>query len=87
MFQSVYQHTPAPSTGAALNTCVYFANGGSAKSISYSGIPKGDKGEFYKSGGQTDKCKGSPAVVTGSGSGCATAPAGFNLESFKYVKA
>ncbi|KAK7013992.1 membrane metallo-endopeptidase-like 1 [Favolaschia claudopus] len=77
----------ATSNGASANECVFFTNAGSAKSISFSGIPSGDKGEFYKSGGANDVCTGSPSVVTGSGSGCASAPAGFNLESFQYVKA
>ncbi|KAJ7612274.1 hypothetical protein FB45DRAFT_1037196 [Roridomyces roridus] len=40
---------------------------------------------FFRSGGSQDFCtNGPPAVTTGPGSGCATAPDGFNFQSFAY---
>ncbi|KAF8186502.1 hypothetical protein K438DRAFT_1973309 [Mycena galopus ATCC 62051] len=75
---SVIGKSPDVSAGE----CVSLTNGGSAKSISYSGVP--NHANFFKSGGQNDHCTGSPSVVTGSGSGCATGPTGFNLESFNF---
>ena len=48
-------------------------NGGSARSISYSGVP--NQILFYESGGAHDACtNGNQASA--SGSGCSTAPAG-----------
>ncbi|KAJ6465286.1 hypothetical protein C8R45DRAFT_939505 [Mycena sanguinolenta] len=53
--------------------------GGSAKSISYSGVPS--EIEFYISGGGHDACTNGASLVLGSGSGCGTAPSGVNFES------
>ncbi|KAF8912601.1 hypothetical protein CPB85DRAFT_1252503 [Mucidula mucida] len=72
----------ARSPGVTAGSCVWLTNGGSAKSISYSGVP--NHANFYKSGGTNDICTNGPSIVTGSGSGCATGPAGFNLESFNF---
>ncbi|KAJ7616053.1 hypothetical protein FB45DRAFT_873333 [Roridomyces roridus] len=55
--------------------CVFLKNGGSAKSISFSGVPH-HVNFFVESGGKHDKCTNGPAVVKESGSGCATGPAG-----------
>ncbi|KAF8956895.1 hypothetical protein BDZ97DRAFT_1849282 [Flammula alnicola] len=52
---------------------------GSTKSFSYSGVPS--EIEFYVSGGGHDSCTNGPSLVLGGGSGCATAPTGFNWES------
>ncbi len=54
--------------------CVRLTNGGSAKSISYSGVL--DHANFYESGGTHDVCSNGPTIVTSSGSGCATGPIG-----------
>ncbi|KAJ7620396.1 hypothetical protein FB45DRAFT_930119 [Roridomyces roridus] len=62
--------------------CIGLANGGSAKSISYSGVPSFV--DFYKSGGGNDFCTNGATLSFGGGSGCATAPDGFNLESYFY---
>ncbi|KAF7346981.1 Membrane metallo-endopeptidase-like 1 [Mycena venus] len=62
--------------------CIFLTQHGSAKSIGYSGVPHQIK--FWKSGGPNDKCHGNPSVVKGGGSGCATAPAGVNLESVRF---
>ncbi|KAJ6455040.1 hypothetical protein C8R45DRAFT_1111692 [Mycena sanguinolenta] len=70
------------SNGASPGQCVFFTDGGSGKSMSYSGVP--NEILFYKSGGQNDHCTGDASVVDGPGSGCANGPVGYNLESFKY---
>ncbi|KAJ7088942.1 hypothetical protein C8R44DRAFT_990975 [Mycena epipterygia] len=72
----------ANSPGVTPGECVFLTNGGSAKSISYSGVP--NHANFFKSGGTNDACTGGPTIVTGSGSGCANGPTGFNLESFNF---
>ncbi|KAJ6529784.1 hypothetical protein B0H19DRAFT_1274171 [Mycena capillaripes] len=54
-------------------------NGGSAKSIGYSGVP--NQIDFFGSGGAHDVCSNGATLVLGGGSGCGTAPAGFNFES------
>ncbi|KAJ7605693.1 hypothetical protein DFH06DRAFT_1150428 [Mycena polygramma] len=72
----------ASSPGVSAGDCVFLTNGGSAKSISYSGVP--NHANFFESGGDHDRCTNGPTIVTGSGSGCATGPAGFNLESFNF---
>ncbi|KAJ7034217.1 hypothetical protein C8F04DRAFT_1260225 [Mycena alexandri] len=59
--------------------CIFFPNGGSAKSIGYDGVSS--EILFYLSGGPNDKCTNGAAAAAGGGSGCATAPAGFNFES------
>jgi len=46
----------------------------SAKSIGYSGVPS--QAQFFESGGAHDSCTNGATIVTGGGSGCATAPAG-----------
>ncbi|THU77658.1 hypothetical protein K435DRAFT_877571 [Dendrothele bispora CBS 962.96] len=66
------------SNGASSNECIFLTNGGSAKSISYSGVPNDIS--FFISGGAHDKCTNGSSL-TRSGSGCATAPAGVNWES------
>ncbi|PPQ72394.1 hypothetical protein CVT24_002079 [Panaeolus cyanescens] len=76
----------ADCTGSLIGTsnniqgagCVFLANGGSAKSISYSGT---QSIQFFISGGQHDVCSNG-SQLTRSGSGCATAPSGVNWESF-----
>ncbi|KAJ7616456.1 hypothetical protein FB45DRAFT_872920 [Roridomyces roridus] len=72
----------ASSPGVTPGECVFLTNGGSAKSISYSGVP--NQANFFESGGLHDRCTNGPTIVTGGGSGCATAPDGFNLESFNF---
>ncbi|KAJ7237644.1 hypothetical protein C8J57DRAFT_1375014 [Mycena rebaudengoi] len=72
----------ARSPGVNPGVCVWLTNGGSAKSISYSGVPTGHNANFFESGGSYDRCTNGPTIVKGSGSGCATGPTGFNLESF-----
>ncbi|KAF7368036.1 Membrane metallo-endopeptidase-like 1 [Mycena sanguinolenta] len=72
----------ATSPGVTTNECVWLTNGGSAKSISYSGVP--NHAFFYESGGQHDVCSNGATITTGAGSGCATGPTGFNLESFSF---
>ncbi|KAJ7094896.1 hypothetical protein C8R43DRAFT_1049432 [Mycena crocata] len=72
----------ASSPGVSAGDCVFLTNGGSAKSISYSGVP--NHANFFKSGGTNDRCTNGATIVTGSGSGCATGPTGFNLESFNF---
>ncbi|KAJ7618695.1 hypothetical protein FB45DRAFT_872093 [Roridomyces roridus] len=61
-------------TNIPSNECVGLANGGSAKSISYSGVP--NVVEFFESGGAHDFCSNGATLTFGGGSGCATAPAG-----------
>ncbi|KAF7362747.1 Membrane metallo-endopeptidase-like 1 [Mycena venus] len=72
----------ARSPGVTKGQCVFLSNGGSAKSISYSGVP--NHANFFESGGKHDVCSNGPTIVTSGGSGCATGPAGFNLESFNF---
>jgi len=64
----------ATSPGVTPNECVFLTNGGSAKSISYSGVP--NHANFFESGGAHDRCTNGATIVTGAGSGCATGPAG-----------
>ncbi|KAF9471578.1 hypothetical protein BDN70DRAFT_901239 [Pholiota conissans] len=75
----------ADCTGSTTNTftgssaeCVT-AGSGSIKSFSFSGVP--NQIQFFVSGGQHDNCSNGPQLTLGGGSGCATAPAGFNWES------
>ncbi|PPQ72395.1 hypothetical protein CVT24_002080 [Panaeolus cyanescens] len=65
------------SNNAETGTCIWITNGGSARSISYSGT---QSIQFYVSGGQHDNCANG-SQLTRSGSGCATAPSGFNWQS------
>ncbi|KDR73871.1 hypothetical protein GALMADRAFT_212110 [Galerina marginata CBS 339.88] len=53
--------------------------GGSIKSIGFSGVPS--QIQFFVSGGAHDTCTNGAQLVLGGGSGCGTAPAGFNWES------
>ncbi|KXN82890.1 Membrane metallo-endopeptidase-like 1 [Leucoagaricus sp. SymC.cos] len=69
----------ARSPGVTPGICVFLTNGGSAKSISYSGVP--NHANFFESGGQHDVCTNGPTIVTGGGSGCATAPAGVQINA------
>ncbi|KJA17394.1 hypothetical protein HYPSUDRAFT_57738 [Hypholoma sublateritium FD-334 SS-4] len=52
---------------------------GSVKSISYSGVP--NEIQFFVSGGGHDSCTNGASFALGGGSGCGTAPDGFNFES------
>jgi hypothetical protein len=54
--------------------CVFLTNGGSGKSIRYSGV--NSQIQFFLSGGQHDVCTNGANLVLGGGSGCGTAPAG-----------
>ena len=54
--------------------CYYLTNGGSSKSISYSGVP--NEVSFYLSGGGHDICTNGAYLTLGGGSGCGTAPDG-----------
>ncbi|KAF7343672.1 hypothetical protein MSAN_01947000 [Mycena sanguinolenta] len=56
---------------------------GSVKSFSYAGVPHEIK--FYLSGGGHDSCTNGAYLVLGSGSGCGTAPAGYNWESVEVL--
>ncbi|KAJ7054612.1 hypothetical protein C8F01DRAFT_1088742 [Mycena amicta] len=74
----------AESTGSSPGECLYLADGGSAKSISYS-VPIPSQLQFFASGGPNDICAGVPASTTvletaSTGEGCANAPDGYNLE-------
>ncbi|KAF8899996.1 hypothetical protein CPB85DRAFT_1327022 [Mucidula mucida] len=64
----------ARNPGVTAGSCVSLISGGSAKFISYSGVP--NHADFYSSGGSHDGCTNGPTIVSGSGAGCATAPAG-----------
>ncbi|KAJ6557533.1 hypothetical protein B0H19DRAFT_1070186 [Mycena capillaripes] len=64
----------AVSNGATSGECIFLANGGSAKSISYSGVT--GQIQFFESGGAHDVCSNGATSVLGGGSGCSTAPAG-----------
>ena len=63
----------ATSSGATSGECIWLSNGGSARSISYSGVPH--QIQFFESGGAHDVCKNG-FQASASGSGCSTAPAG-----------
>ncbi|KAJ7330500.1 hypothetical protein DFH08DRAFT_815404 [Mycena albidolilacea] len=67
------------NNNAAAGQCVFFTEGGSAKSFGYSGVPH--KISFFESGGAHDRCSNGAFLTLGAGSGCGTAPAGFNVES------
>jgi hypothetical protein len=67
----------ATSDNAQTVSCIWLTNGGSARSISYSGT---NSIQFYISGGGHDQCSNG-SQLTLSGSGCATAPDGVNWES------
>ncbi|KAJ7156394.1 hypothetical protein C8R46DRAFT_1226618 [Mycena filopes] len=79
--------TGAGCTGSVISSahnvgtevCVSVPNGGSAKSISYSGVPDGIL--FFNSGGDSDNCNNQASQVFAGGSGCATAAAGVNFQS------
>jgi len=62
------------SPGVNPGICVFLANGGSAKSINYPGVP--NHVNFFASGGAHDICSNASTIITGGGSGCATAPDG-----------
>ncbi|KAJ7440996.1 hypothetical protein B0H11DRAFT_2204877 [Mycena galericulata] len=66
------------SSGVSSNECLTLGSG-SVKSMSYSGVPS--KIEFFESGGQHDACTNGAQATFGGGSGCSTAPTGFNWES------
>ncbi|KJA24778.1 hypothetical protein HYPSUDRAFT_53565 [Hypholoma sublateritium FD-334 SS-4] len=66
------------NTNVGSNVC-YTDGSNSAKSISYSGVKS--EIQFFVSGGGHDNCSNGPSLTLGGGSGCATAPAGFNWES------
>ncbi|KAF8196198.1 hypothetical protein K438DRAFT_1967920 [Mycena galopus ATCC 62051] len=75
------------SLGSMPGQCISIANGGSAKSIGFLGVP--NKISFFVSGGGHDHCtNGASLVLSGDGSdgngGCATAPSGFDFESFSW---
>ena len=59
--------------GATSGECVFLTNGGSARSISFSGVP--NQIEFFVSGGGHDICTNGFQAIA-SGSGCSTAPDG-----------
>jgi hypothetical protein len=69
----------AGCTGSVIGTanggggeCIWVINGGSARSISYSGA---NSIQFFISGGGHDQCRNG-SQLTLSGSGCSTAPDG-----------
>ncbi|KAJ7624423.1 hypothetical protein FB45DRAFT_869354 [Roridomyces roridus] len=68
----------ARSPGVTPGECVFLTNGGSAKSISYSGVTTHAK--FFESGGAHDRCTNGATITTGAGSGCANGPAGPSVE-------
>ncbi|KAF7312863.1 Membrane metallo-endopeptidase-like 1 [Mycena kentingensis (nom. inval.)] len=80
----------ADCTGALIGTspnaetvsCIFLTNGGSARSIRYSNVPH--QIQFFESGGAHDRCANG-FQATASGSGCSTAPPGFNWESVRVV--
>ena len=63
----------ATSSGATSGLCIWLTNGGSARSISFTGVPR--QIQFFESGGAHDICKNG-FQASASGSGCSTAPAG-----------
>jgi hypothetical protein len=62
----------ATSYNAGGGECIWLTNGGSARSISYSGT---NSIQFFISGGGHDICSNG-SQLTSSGSGCSTAPNG-----------
>ncbi|KAJ6540753.1 hypothetical protein B0H19DRAFT_1269294 [Mycena capillaripes] len=64
---------------AGSGQCIFFTNGGSAKSFGYSGVP--NQIPFFESGGAHDICSNGAFLMLGGGSGCGTASDGFNVES------
>ncbi|KAJ7156406.1 hypothetical protein C8R46DRAFT_1115898 [Mycena filopes] len=89
MSATVVAFAGAGCTGAQLDsgsggsgTCLT-EGGASARSWSYSGVT--NQIQFFQSGGQNDNCRGSPFTTRGAGSGCVTAPDGFNIESARIV--
>ncbi|KJA24776.1 hypothetical protein HYPSUDRAFT_38434 [Hypholoma sublateritium FD-334 SS-4] len=66
------------NTNVGSNVCLTDGSN-SAKSISYSGV--GTEIQFFISGGGHDSCTNGASLTLGGGSGCATAPTGFNWES------
>jgi hypothetical protein len=62
------------STPAGAGVCAFLTNGGSGKSIGYSGVPNSIG--FYLSGGPHDFCSNDSFETFGGGSGCGTAPDG-----------
>ncbi|KAF9055550.1 hypothetical protein BJ165DRAFT_1427072 [Panaeolus papilionaceus] len=85
MAATVQWFAGADCTGALIGTsnnaqngaCIWLTNGGSVRSIGYSGT---SSIQFFISGGQHDRCTNG-SQLTRSGSGCATAPSGVNWES------
>ncbi|KAJ7480793.1 hypothetical protein FB451DRAFT_1365190 [Mycena latifolia] len=71
---------PLNSTAVA-GSCIIFTNPVLPKSIGYSGV---QQISFFESGGAHDACSHGPFLILGGGSGCATAPAGFNIESVLF---
>ncbi|KAF9532411.1 hypothetical protein CPB83DRAFT_847814, partial [Crepidotus variabilis] len=71
-----------PTTNLNAPVCGTLGSG-SVKSIQYSGVP--NKIEFYVSGGAHDNCSNGSQASRGGGSGCVTAPAGFNWESVRIT--
>ncbi|KAJ7624377.1 hypothetical protein FB45DRAFT_1085947 [Roridomyces roridus] len=69
----------ARSPNVKAGDCVFLKNGGSAKSISFSGVP--NHANFFESGGKHDKCTNGPSVVKKGPSGCANGPTGRILHS------
>ncbi|KAF8221322.1 hypothetical protein L208DRAFT_1415248 [Tricholoma matsutake] len=67
----------ATSNNAETVACIFSTNGGSARSISYSGT---NSIRFFISGGRHDRCSNG-SQLTRCGSGCATAPDGVNWQS------
>ncbi|KAF8344440.1 hypothetical protein F5887DRAFT_971201 [Amanita rubescens] len=67
----------ATSDNAQSVSCIWLTNGGSARSISYSGT---NSIQFFISGGGHDQCSNGSQLTLG-GSGCSTAPDGVNWES------
>ncbi|KAF7327231.1 Membrane metallo-endopeptidase-like 1 [Mycena kentingensis (nom. inval.)] len=70
------------SQNAETVSCILPINGGSARSIRYSGVPH--QIQFFESGGQHDRCTNG-FQHSASGSGCSTAPTGFNWESVRVI--
>ncbi|KAJ7626823.1 hypothetical protein FB45DRAFT_868108 [Roridomyces roridus] len=64
----------ATQDNVAPNLCVGLANGATAKSVSYSGVP--DFADFYMSGGGNDFYTNGATLTFIDGQGCAIAPDG-----------
>ena len=62
------------SISGGSNECYFLTNGGSSKSIQYSGVP--NEVSFFLSGGGHDICTNGADLTLGGGSGCGTAPDG-----------